>query len=297
MSDKREKGSITVEAALFIPLFFFAFMCIFSLISCVRAQVLIQYSVDQAAKEVAEYSYILEKTGVLDAYKGLNSRSEEFQKQMQDIKSNLEVIEDTAKRVSNGQGTIQNVVEAGKAGKATADQLKEYKENPKEFVNGVLDYLKNTGWNKLAGYMTGVVGKACLKKQLSIASGGQDADEYLEKLGVTNMKFRKVHGVQVEAMILRSLWITTSKRISRSLTLERDIIVSAHPPVYGQAADRLERKNGTFKKSYKRKKIYPADPGGAGSGRRIPFQQIWLSLAESSAIYDINCFYGFSWLY
>ena len=42
MSDKREKGSITVEAALFIPLFFFAFMCIFSLISCVRAQVLIQ---------------------------------------------------------------------------------------------------------------------------------------------------------------------------------------------------------------------------------------------------------------
>lgn len=191
MSDKREKGSITVEAALFIPLFFFTFMCIFSLISCVRAQVLIQYSVDQAAKEVAEYSYILEKTGVLDAYKGLNSRSEEFQKQMQDIKSNLEVIEDTAKRVSNGQGTIQNVVEAGKAGKATADQLKEYKENPKEFVNGVLDYLKNTGWNKLAGYMTGVVGKACLKKQLSIASGGQDADEYLEKLGVTNMKFSK----------------------------------------------------------------------------------------------------------
>ena len=79
MSDKREKGSITVEAALFIPLFFFAFMCIFSLISCVRAQVLIQYSVDQAAKEVAEYSYILEKTGVLDAYKGLNSRSEESQ--------------------------------------------------------------------------------------------------------------------------------------------------------------------------------------------------------------------------
>ena len=66
MSDRKENGSITVEAALFIPMFLFAFMCIFSLISCVRAQVLIQYSVDQAAKEVAEYSYILEKTGVLD---------------------------------------------------------------------------------------------------------------------------------------------------------------------------------------------------------------------------------------
>ena len=88
-------------------------MCIFSLISCVRAQVLIQYSVDQAAKEVAEYSYILEKTGVLDAYKGLNTKSEEFSKQMEDIKSNLEVIENTAKSVTNGQGTLQDVADAG----------------------------------------------------------------------------------------------------------------------------------------------------------------------------------------
>ena len=173
MSDRKENGSITVEAALFIPMFLFAFMCIFSLISCVRAQVLIQYSVDQAAKEVAEYSYILEKTGVLDAYKGLNTKSEEFSKQMEDIKSNLEV------------------ADAGKAGKATYDQLKEYKKNPKEFVNGVLNYVKNGAWNKLASYMTGVVAKSCVKQQLSVASGGQDADEYLEKLGVSNMKFSK----------------------------------------------------------------------------------------------------------
>ena len=40
------------------------------------------------------------KTGVLDAYKGLNTKSEEFSKQMDDIKSNLEVIENTAKSVT-----------------------------------------------------------------------------------------------------------------------------------------------------------------------------------------------------
>ena len=110
---------------------------------------------------------------------------------MEDIKSNLEVIENTAKSVTNGQGTIQDVVDAGKAGKATYDQLKEYKKNPKEFVNGVLNYVKNGAWNKLASYMTGVVAKSCVKQQLSVASGGQDADEYLEKLGVSNMKFSK----------------------------------------------------------------------------------------------------------
>ena len=104
MSDRKENGSITVEAALFIPMFLFAFMCIFSLISCVRAQVLIQYSVDQAAKEVAEYSYILEKTGVLDAYKGLNTKSEEFSKQMEDIKSNREYSQKCYKRTGNHTG-------------------------------------------------------------------------------------------------------------------------------------------------------------------------------------------------
>ena len=75
MSDRKENGSITVEAALFIPMFLFTFMCIFSLISCVRAQVLIQYSVDQAAKEVAEYSYIPVSYTHLDVYKRQGSGS------------------------------------------------------------------------------------------------------------------------------------------------------------------------------------------------------------------------------
>ena len=65
MKKERQKGSITVEATLFIPIFLFAFMSIYSLVSFARAQLLIQYAADQAAREVAQYSYILEKTGIL----------------------------------------------------------------------------------------------------------------------------------------------------------------------------------------------------------------------------------------
>lgn len=50
---KRQKGSITVEATLFLPLFFLAFVSIYSLISFTRAQLIVQYAADQAAKEVA----------------------------------------------------------------------------------------------------------------------------------------------------------------------------------------------------------------------------------------------------
>ena len=75
---KRQKGSITVEATLFLPLFFLAFVSIYSLISFTRAQLIVQYAADQAAKEVAQYSYILEKIGILDSLDGLNSRSEDL---------------------------------------------------------------------------------------------------------------------------------------------------------------------------------------------------------------------------
>lgn len=48
---KRQKGSITVEATLFLPLFFLAFVSIYSLISFTRAQLIVQYAADQAAKK------------------------------------------------------------------------------------------------------------------------------------------------------------------------------------------------------------------------------------------------------
>lgn len=52
MKKERQKGSITVEATLFIPIFLFAFMSIYSLVSFARAQLLIQYAADQAARRL-----------------------------------------------------------------------------------------------------------------------------------------------------------------------------------------------------------------------------------------------------
>ena len=46
MKKERQKGSITVEASLFIPMFLFAFMSIYSLVFFVRAQLVIQYAAE-----------------------------------------------------------------------------------------------------------------------------------------------------------------------------------------------------------------------------------------------------------
>ena len=46
---KKERGSITVEAALFLPVFLMAFLTIYNLVYFARAQMLMQYAADQAA--------------------------------------------------------------------------------------------------------------------------------------------------------------------------------------------------------------------------------------------------------
>ena len=107
---KRQKGSITVEATLFLPLFFLAFVSIYSLISFTRAQLIVQYAADQAAKEVAQYSYILEKIGILDSLDGLNSRSEDFEKNIKSIEEQLQTVQQAGENALNGEDPVGNTV-------------------------------------------------------------------------------------------------------------------------------------------------------------------------------------------
>lgn len=55
---------MTVEATIMLTLFFCFYMAFMSLINMVKVQSLLQYSVDQTAKEISAYSYVLTKSGV-----------------------------------------------------------------------------------------------------------------------------------------------------------------------------------------------------------------------------------------
>ena len=176
MKKERQKGSITVEATLFIPIFLFAFMSIYSLVSFARAQLLIQYAADQAAREVAQYSYILEKTGILDAYQGMGQEAADFDSSLKDIQENLSLINEAAQKLASGQGTVDDAVGMGNAGKDVYDNIDGYVSNPREFINGVLSSVKSQSWEALASYMVGTVGKSCVLQQLTVASGTTDKE-------------------------------------------------------------------------------------------------------------------------
>ena len=52
MDKKRQKGSLTVEAAVVIVMFIFGYVAIANLSNFIRAQMIIQYSITQAAKDI-----------------------------------------------------------------------------------------------------------------------------------------------------------------------------------------------------------------------------------------------------
>ena len=55
---KKEKGSITLEAAIFLSMFLIAYLAFMDLVQVARAQMILQYTLDETTKELAQNSYI-----------------------------------------------------------------------------------------------------------------------------------------------------------------------------------------------------------------------------------------------
>ena len=147
MKENRERASITVEAALFLPLFLMAFLTIYNLVYFARAQMLMQYTADQAVKQVAQYSYILEKTGILDSLDNMTTKNEKFEQDMDSIKKNLDTIQSATEKAVQGTDVIDNINQIGDEGEKLVEKAKGYVENPSEFINGVLLAMKKDAVN------------------------------------------------------------------------------------------------------------------------------------------------------
>ncbi len=203
MKKDRERASITVEAALFLPLFLMAFLTIYNLVYFARAQMLMQYAADQAVKQVAQYSYILEKTGILDSLDNMTTKNEKFEQDMDSIRKNLETIQSATEKAVQGTDVIDNINQIGDEGEKLVDKAKGYVENPSEFINGVLLAMKKDAVNGVASYMVNTVAKSCVEQQLSIAGGSHSAEEYMQILGITNVSMKKTAWCQNKSRDIR----------------------------------------------------------------------------------------------
>jgi len=131
----REKGSLTVEAALTLPIFIFVIISIAFLIKIAYVQEVIQHAIGETATEISTYSYILSVTGIKDldstinagvekkaalfnnhlddivtATKSLSSMGKEVQEEYENFDIDFSNMEDRAKTL---QENIDKILETG----------------------------------------------------------------------------------------------------------------------------------------------------------------------------------------
>ena len=67
--DNKERGSVTLEASIVLPIFIFVFLFIYGLFSVIGAQNQITHATVQAAKSLSMDSYLLSKVDLASASK------------------------------------------------------------------------------------------------------------------------------------------------------------------------------------------------------------------------------------
>lgn len=170
---KKENGSITLEAAIFLSLFLMAYLAFMDLVQVARAQMILQYTLNETAKEISQGSYILTKTGIVGRSIQTGQKSRDFKNKTQEV---LDSVIGLGKAISDGGDVIQNA-------QITQNNLEDYFSNSDDIVQGLIAVAKNQAGTVAKEYAIGQICKGSLKKQLKYITD-QEPDVYLEKLGI-----------------------------------------------------------------------------------------------------------------
>lgn len=173
MSRKKDRGSVTLEAAIFLSMFMMAYLLFMDLVQVARAQMILQYTLNETAKELSQGSYILTKTGIVGQSIQTGQKSREFKGKTQEV---LDSVMDLGKSVADGGNVIQSA-------NVAQNNIHNYFSNSDDIVQGLIAVVKNQAGTMGKEYAVRQVCRGSLKKQLGYITS-QDPDVYLEKLGI-----------------------------------------------------------------------------------------------------------------
>lgn len=208
--NKRERGSITIEASISLTFFLFAMLCLLFAIRVSRVQAAVQYSLDMAALDISQYTYLYYASGLYDLEQDIKQSGEEAGKTLTDgvqrldqsalgVETILSTLENNGKSavgdlnegdiegaVGTFRETAQKLKEEGKNIAEQADGLKELakqiKDDPISFAKSMAALATGEGLDVLKGPLLGMVfGRAMCEKYIG---NGQDADAWLRRMKV-----------------------------------------------------------------------------------------------------------------
>lgn len=205
-----QKGSLTVEAAIVLVIFIFGYAAIVSVTSFIRAQMIIQYSITQAAKEISSYCYLVSKTGLMDDSARLNEESGEFKKSTDNVIDSVVkmygALQDGTEHISSSIDTIPENTELTSYVNSIQDTVnitqeeyqnissaagtmmetgKEYFSNPMGILKGLGAVAKDGAFSAVKSYVIAApISKALVSKQIELYGVDGSGRDILETLGV-----------------------------------------------------------------------------------------------------------------
>lgn len=215
---REKKGSITIEATFVLCIFIIGFAAVTFITSFIRAQMIIQYSISEAAKEISSYCYIAGKTSVMSDSAQISNQAGTFKNDVNGAITDVNEVIDTVGKLyqsvqadgkdiqsymnkdgetdmqeilqsvsSNVQGTVQDFNAAKNASMNLYNkfQASEYKSNPVLILKGMANVAMDEGFSAIKLVLASSISRALVKGQIEVygISGEKDI---LERLGVVD---------------------------------------------------------------------------------------------------------------
>jgi hypothetical protein len=184
---KKERGSITIETALFLVIFIGFYLAILDFGRLAYAEIVMQQALDATAMQISQYSYVLTKMGAVKAINQTSATAAKTKENLNTVSQGVSDIYSAFSSVTDGDITeddVNSVLSAAESGKKAVNVASDYFKNPKGLLTGLLavgkEGLEEEGLRLLVGWIAKGQIEAYLE---SITS---DPDAYLKKLGVVD---------------------------------------------------------------------------------------------------------------
>lgn len=184
-------GSVTVEAAVVLPVLLCAFFTVIFLMKIVYTYGLIQNAIDETAAEMASAGYIYHISGIRDihdtARNGISGKSEIFREQMDSVFDAYNSLKELGESLETGAGGLS--VNAGLPGNVEEnfrnmlDNAVEAVSNPVEELKIISCYIFNGVFDDVKTQLFIPVVKLNIEKYL-VSENMMSVDERLKRLNI-----------------------------------------------------------------------------------------------------------------
>jgi hypothetical protein len=189
----KEKGSMTVEAALVLPVLLCVFFTVIFLIKGVYTYELVGHALNETASEMSSAGYIYHISGIRDIHdtvrNGIGDKSDVFKNQMDsvfDAYNNLKSIENNLSQGPDGLSESAGLLaDAKEKFQSIINQAESVASDPIEEVKSIASYIAGGVFDDAKTQLFIPITKLYMKKYL-VTQSLKDVDERLRSLDIVD---------------------------------------------------------------------------------------------------------------